>query len=84
LPVDRHFLQPTPNGYIAATQSPQPCLLKHAAPQEYNGGVWVGGAVGFQIATLAYKILAEPILSYGSEAWTFQKQDKWRLAQAKM
>jgi len=59
-------------------------LLKKVAPQEYNGGVWVGGTVGFQIATLPYKMLAGPILSYGSEAWTFRKQNKWHLAQVKM
>jgi len=47
--------------------------VKQVAPQKYNGLVWVGGAVGFQIATLAYKILAGPVLSYGSE-------DNWRLA----
>jgi hypothetical protein len=37
-------------------------LLKKVTPQEDNGEVWVGEAVGFNITTLAYKILARPVL----------------------
>jgi len=32
----------------------------------------------------AYKFLARPVLSSGSEAWTNRKQDKWCLTSAKM
>ena len=63
--------------------STKPCLLKQVAPQEENGGLWVGDAVGFHVTILAYKISAGPVLSYGSEAWTFGKQVNGALLKSK-